>query len=176
MKHFAAILLALAVLVTMLVAGRLPVAAPDAAATGAPGPAATVTAAPPAPAAYDGEAIRIDRDGSGQFHLDVAVNNSPVRVLIDTGADLVALTEDDARKAGVQVSAADYQPILQTASGQGYGAPVKLDRVQIGRAELHDVDAVVVRELAVSLLGQSVLRRIGRVELRGDQIVLEPGG
>ncbi|HEY6870297.1 MAG TPA: TIGR02281 family clan AA aspartic protease, partial [Novosphingobium sp.] len=143
-------------------------------AAAAPGPVATVTPAPAARTADDDEEIRIDRDQSGQFHLDIAVNGASSRFLIDTGADVVALTEDDARRAGIAVSGADYQPILQTASGQGYGARVKLDRVQIGRAELRDVDAVVVRELAVSLLGQSVLRRVGRVELRGDQIVLEP--
>lgn len=177
MKLYAAILLGLAVLATVLFAGRLPVDPPTGVATAAAVPVANVTPAAPAPAPAGtlGETIRIDRDPSGQFHLDAAVDGSATRFLIDTGADVVALTEDDARRAGIAVSTADYQPILQTASGQGYGARVKLDRVQVGQAELRDVDAVVVRELAVSLLGQSVLRRVGRVELRGDQIVIEPG-
>ena len=50
---------------------------------------------------------------------------------------------------------------------------VTLERVQIGDTELRNVGAVVVRDLGVSLLGQTVLARMGRVELKGDRMVIE---
>ncbi len=177
MKQLGSILLGLAVLAVAFGGNRpAPTASPppQPARTDAPRSASPV---PPAGAraAYAGEPIRIDRDSSGQFHLELAVNATPTRFLVDTGADVVALTEGDARRAGIAVDPAAFQPILQTASGQGWGAPIKLERLEIGPTELRDIDAVVVRDLAVSLLGQSVLRRLGRVEMQGDQIVLEPG-
>lgn len=175
MKHVALTVLGLAALAVVFgPGGPAPNAGPDAITT-APA-AAPSSGSTPAGAGYTSEGIRIARDGSGQFHLDLAVNAVPTRFLVDTGADVVALTESDARAAGIPVSSSDYQQILQTASGPGWGMPVRIDRLEIGRAELRDVDAVVARDLAVSLLGQSVLRRVGRVELQGDQITIEPAG
>ena len=58
------------------------------------------------------------------------------------------------------------------ASGEGYGALVTVDRLDLGDIELRNVGAVVVRDLGVSLLGQSVLARFGKLELEGDRMVL----
>ena len=122
----------------------------------------------------DNEALLLRRDGSGQFHLRAAVNGSEIEFLVDTGADMVALTEDEALALNLPVSSADYQPIMQTASGVGYGAPVTLDEIEIGGVVLHDVDAVVVQGLTTNLLGQTVLRKLGGVELKGDKMVIHP--
>ena len=37
---------------------------------------------------------------------------------------------------------------------------------------MHEVDAVVVKGLTVNLLGQSVLRQLGGIELTGDKMVI----
>jgi len=116
----------------------------------------------------------IDRDASGQFHLDVALNGQPTKFLVDTGADAVALTIADAERAGIKVDQSAFQPILQTASGQGWGTLITIDRLELGKTELHNVGAVVVKDLGVSLLGQSVLAQLGKVELKGDKMVLTP--
>lgn len=124
--------------------------------------------------AFTAEGLVLDRDASGQFHLDAAVNGTSTRFLVDTGADSVALTVADAERAGIKVDPDTFQPILQTASGQGWGTLVELERIEVGRTELRNVGAVVVKDLGVSLLGQSVLARMGKVELKGDRMVLEP--
>jgi len=80
----------------------------------------------------------------------------------------------DAERAGLDVNPDSFQPILQTASGQGWGTLVTLDRLQLGETELHNIGAVVVRDLPVSLLGQTVLGQLGKVELKGDRMVLAP--
>lgn len=114
----------------------------------------------------------IERDGGGQFHLSAEVDGQEVRFLVDTGADVVALTMADAGRLGISPDPASFAPILRTASGTGYGAPVRIDRLTIGGHDLSDVDAVVVRGLSVSLLGQSVLRQLGTVTLEGDRLVI----
>ena len=130
--------------------------------------------APSAPhSAFAAEGLVLDRDGSGQFHLDAAVNGEPIRFLVDTGADAVALTVADAERAGIKVDPASFQPILRTASGEGWGTVAEIDAITVGKTELHHVGAVVVKDLGVSLLGQSVLGRLGKVELKGDRMVLE---
>ncbi len=120
----------------------------------------------------DPRVMRLTRDSSGQFHLTAQVNGQDTRFLVDTGADLVALTESDAEELGFNVPEGDFQPIMQTASGVGYGAPVMIDELTLGESTYRDVEAVVVRDLGVNLLGQSVLRRFARVELKGDQLVI----
>jgi len=64
--------------------------------------------------------------------------------------------------------------MMQTASGVGYGAPVTIDSLEVGGQEFRGVPAVVVEGLTVNLLGQSVLRQLGKVELSGDRMVIRP--
>lgn len=131
----------------------------------APAKAASVEAA---------KALTLIRDGSGQFTLRADVNGSEVEFLVDTGADVVALTEAEAEALGVLPDESEFLPTMQTASGTGYGAPVTLDEIEIAGQKLHDVDAVVVKDLGTNLLGQSALRRLGSVELKGDKMVIKP--
>ena len=127
----------------------------------------------PAPAhAASAGMVEIERDGQGQFHLEVDAGGAAVRFLVDTGADVVALTEDDADKLGIRPDASAFRPMLQTASGIGMAAPVQIARLTIGGRDLDDVEAVVVPDLPVSLLGQSALRRLGSVTLRGDRLII----
>jgi aspartyl protease family protein len=120
------------------------------------------------------KAMTLIRDGSGQFTLRADVNGSEVEFLVDTGADVVALTEAEAEALGVLPDESEFEPTMQTASGTGYGAAVTLDEIEIAGQKLHDVEAVVVKDLGTNLLGQSALRRLGSVELKGDKMVIKP--
>ena len=133
-------------------------------------PLALASAAPERQGATD--ALLLRRDRSGQFHLEASVNGLPVEFLVDTGADIVALTEEEAANVGLNVSEGDFQPAMQTASGVGYGAPVKIDDLEVAGEQLHEVDAVVVKGLTVNLLGQSALRKLGSVQLKGDSMII----
>ncbi|MDE2301725.1 MAG: TIGR02281 family clan AA aspartic protease [Sphingomonadales bacterium] len=114
------------------------------------------------------------RDATGHFHVAATVNGGSADFLVDTGADLVALSRDEAQRLGLFVQPEDFHPMLRTASGIAGGARVKIDHLAVAGSELHDVDAVVVDGLAVNLLGQSALRRLGRVEEHGDSMVITP--
>jgi aspartyl protease family protein len=63
---------------------------------------------------------------------------------------------------------------MRTASGTGYGALVRIDRLEVAGRELHDVPAVVMQGLTTNLLGQSALKQLGKVELQGDRMVIKP--
>ena len=138
----------------------------------APVTLASASAKPQRPSASATEALLLQRDSSGQFHLEASVNGAPVEFLVDTGADVVALTEQEALNLGLNVSEGDFQPVMKTASGVGYGAQIKLDELEVAGERLREVDAVVVKGLAVNLLGQSALRKLGSVQLKGDSMII----
>ena len=116
--------------------------------------------------------IRLDRGSSGQFHVDAAVNGQSIPFLIDTGADLVAITIDDARRLGLNIDPSQFQPVGTGAGGALQGQPVMINELSIGGRSLTNVQAVVIDGLGTNLLGQSVLREFGKVELSGDTMVI----
>ena len=134
-------------------------------------PVALASAKPERQSAGTTEALLLERDASGQFHLEASVNGAPVEFLVDTGADIVALTEQEALNLGLNVAESDFQPVMKTASGVGYGAQIKLDEMEVAGERLRDVEAVVVKGLAINLLGQSALRKLGSVQLKGDNMI-----
>lgn len=123
-------------------------------------------------AANRNSGTELQRDGSGQFHLTARVNGEDTEFLVDTGADIVALTVDDARRLGLEVDPNTFVPLLRTASGTGRGTIVQLRNIEVAGHEFRNVSAVVMEGLEVNLLGQSVLRRFGSVELSGDRMVI----
>ncbi|PKB19140.1 clan AA aspartic protease (TIGR02281 family) [Novosphingobium kunmingense] len=121
-----------------------------------------------------GDELVLQRDDTGQFYLTATIGHEDVTFLVDTGADLVALTEETAERLGVLPAEDRFLPLMKTASGTGYGAPIMLDSVEIGGATYRQVEAVVMKGLATDLMGQSVLGRVGALEMTGDSMVIRP--
>lgn len=119
-----------------------------------------------------GQELALTRDGTGQFHVEASVNGQPLPFLIDTGADQVALTIDSARMAGLYIDPTGFGPVAVGASGPIRGTRVTLGRLEVVGRTLEGVDALVLEGLGTNLLGQSVLGRLGAVEMRGDTMVL----
>lgn len=118
------------------------------------------------------DAMVLQRDGTGQFHLTAQVDGQETEFLVDTGADVVALTVDEAQRLGYPVDPESFVPLMQTASGTGNGAIVHLDRMEVAGIEFHDIDAVVLDGLGVNLLGQTILAKLGQVSLEGDRMLI----
>lgn len=146
-------------------------AAPRAAEPDKPAPySATAPAQPASPISINMASRELVRAADGHFYADAMVNGAQVHFLIDTGASMVALTPADAQRAGIALPA-------ERASAHGAGGtieviPVIIERIAIGPLEARDVAGAVARELPISLLGQSFLAQVGRVEISGDRMVL----
>ena len=101
------------------------------------------------------------------------MNSGYVDFLVDTGASAVALTESDARKAGLRPSDLHYNVPISTAGGRNYAARVTLDQVSLGGIMLRDVEALVVKEgLEVSLLGMTWLGQLQEVKATPSALLL----
>jgi aspartyl protease family protein len=120
----------------------------------------------------EASALVIDRDNAGHFTLTAQINGQNTNFLIDTGADAVAITVDEAERLGLPVDPANFEPLLQTASGTGYGTIIEVDELSVAGIELRNIEVVVLDGLETNLLGQPALRRLGKVELHGDRMII----
>jgi aspartyl protease family protein len=130
-------------------------------------PAIAAAIVPPADQASEKPAdplastLRIPADRSGHFLVEGRVNGEPVRFLVDTGATRVALSEADARRAGLHPLATDFMHRVNTAHGSAMTAEATLRSVEVGPIEVREVPALIVdSDLGVSLLGMSFLSRL----------------
>ena len=112
------------------------------------------------------------RRPNGHFYVTAFVNGAPINFVVDTGATTVALSESDARAAGLAFSSEEFEPIARTASGIAQGKAVTLPKVSIEGKDVPEVEAMIIEGADVSLLGQSYLARISGVQMNGDTMVL----
>lgn len=157
MKIALAIVTVAGVAIGLSVPGAKPVPRSPAAAPGNAAPAATV----------------IDRASSGHFLTVANVNDAPIRFVVDTGADTVALTQDDARRAHIAFDPAQFEVIGRGASGAVRGQAVRIAGIDLDGKRVSDVSGVVLAESDVSLLGQSYLRRMNTVSISGDTMRID---
>lgn len=137
-------------------------------------PVAQMAVSAPAPSAP----AHLPKDRDGHYWADAVISSDSggraVRVMVDTGASVVALTRDDARRLGFQLQPADFTGTVITASGQVRAAPVRLDAVSVGSARVERVDALVVETgLPHSLLGMSYLGRLSAFTATPTGLTLE---
>jgi len=116
--------------------------------------------------------ISIERSFDGHFYADAQVNGATVHFLIDTGASGIALSVEDARRAGLAYDVSDAEVIGSGASGAVKGNWVQLNRVELGMKSVSNTPAVILEGGDRSLLGQSFLSKFGSVEIHGNSMYL----
>jgi len=111
-------------------------------------------------AAADRQSVILSADTRGHFFSDGAVNGTPVRFLVDTGATTVALPATDAVRLGIDYRKGEMG-MSSTAGGMVPVYRVRLDTVRLGAIELTGVEGVVLEKgLDIALLGMSFLNRV----------------
>ncbi|APZ98583.1 aspartyl protease [Sphingopyxis sp. QXT-31] len=117
--------------------------------------------------------VRLGRAGDSHFYADANVDGTNIRMMVDSGASVVALTRRDAEAIGIDV---DSLPVAGTARTAGGDVPMRrvvLDSVDIDGIEVRRVEAAVVdADMGVSLLGQSYLAKLDAVNVEGDTMTL----
>ncbi len=110
----------------------------------------------------------------GHFETSVEVNGRSIDVMVDTGATLVALTYEDAERAGLYPKPSDFTHSVSTANGVAKVAPVDIGSISIGGITVRNVRGAITErgKLHRTLLGMSFLGKLSRVEMRKDALVL----
>jgi len=119
-------------------------------------------------AAADTTEVRIDRNAHAQYLTTASINGHLTTVIVDTGANTVALSGAQAAMLGI-----DYHrgtpTRVSTASGVANAYSVQLDSVAVGGVSVPYVLATVVEGdfPTVTLLGMTFLQRVGMREENG---------
>jgi aspartyl protease family protein len=132
------------------------------------------TVAAPKPATL-GSVVEIEAARNGHFNTEADVNGRAIDFMIDTGATMVALSYEDAERAGILLSNSDFTQSVSTANGIARVAPVTIDRISIGDITVRNVPAAVTERgrLKTSLLGMSFLGRLSRFDMRSGRLVMQ---
>lgn len=122
-----------------------------------------------------GAAAQVVKGEDGHYWAQARIDGRAVRVLVDTGASVVALTRADAVRLGVDPEPQAFTGQVQTASGVVRAAPVRLNTVSVAGARVDQVEALVVEQgLEYSLLGMSYLGRLSAFEATPAGLTLRP--
>ena len=117
--------------------------------------------------------VRLGRSGDSHFYANATIDGADVRMMVDSGASIVALTRSDAEAIGIDVDALPIGGNANTAGGLVPVRPVMLDSIDVNGIEVRGVQAAVLdADMGVSLLGQSYLSRLSAVNVEGDTMTL----
>ena len=115
-----------------------------------------------APPAGSTGSMTLFADAGGHFYATATINDrGSTRFIVDTGASMVTMNENDAKRFGINYLQGEPIIIL-TANGSAHAYKVKLDSVRLGNITLLNVDAIIAEssKLNIGLLGMSFLNRV----------------
>jgi aspartyl protease family protein len=105
--------------------------------------------------------LQIRRNEQMQYRTTAEINGRRVEVLVDTGANTVAMNQRQAQRLGIDLEAGRLARV-QTASDVLPARQVTLDSVSVGGIRVETVPAIVIdgEQPATVLLGMSYLRHV----------------
>lgn len=120
------------------------------------------------------EVVTVAADRNGHFFVEPILDGQQIRMVVDTGATVVALTQEDSERIGAKVLPRDFRVQMSTANGIVSGAPVRIGAITIGNVVVRNVEAIVLPKgkLEVSLLGMSFLKRLSGFDIARGQLSL----
>ena len=118
--------------------------------------------------------VAIHRRSDEHSRLTATVEGVRIRFLVGTGANLIALSPEDAQTIGFDINKLRYSLRIQTANGIARLAGVSLGEISVGTIHTRNVRAAARRTgLSKSLLGLTFLDPLSGYEVRGDTMVLK---
>ena len=118
--------------------------------------------------AREEQLVTIVRDAAMQYQTTASINGHSTLVLVDTGANAVAISADKAASMNIDYSAGT-PTIVETAGGRTAAHAITLQSVVVGEIEVNNVPAMVVDGAypTTILLGMSFLRHVKLQEHNG---------
>lgn len=109
----------------------------------------------------------ITADKEGHYFVDGAINEHPVKFLVDTGATLVAIPKSVADSINLK---GRYTVSINVAGGQIEGTLTRINKLSFGNFTLYDVKGVIFSDKAqdsIVLLGINVLAQFSLSQQAG---------
>ncbi len=125
--------------------------------------------------------IKMEKDG-GVYMIPAKVNGLPLKFIFDTGASdvSISLTEAAFMAKNGYLEEGDIKgtSFAQLADGSlTENTQLRIRSIEIGGLTIHDVSATVIHNAdAPLLLGQSAIKRLGKIEFDGDNLYIHASG
>ncbi len=119
--------------------------------------------------------VPVSRNERGEYRVVGSVNGRQVSFMVDTGANVVALSGNDADRLGIDYRRRGALTRVQTAAGLADAWGLTLDRVEISGILVRNVSATVIEgpHPEPALLGMSWLQRVSLREEAGVMYLRE---
>jgi aspartyl protease family protein len=138
---------------------------------------AAIETAPPSASSQSlsGRKVEVRMDARGHFVTDFKLNGRRVTAMVDTGATVVALNRSTARRIGLSLTNADFKYEVQTANGKAKVASAMIDRIEIGRISVENIEAAILEDEALEgvLVGMSFLNRLAKFQVQNGALVMQ---
>ncbi|WED42341.1 retropepsin-like aspartic protease family protein [Legionella cardiaca] len=115
--------------------------------------------------------VSVTPDPQGHYYVDGYINDHPVKFLLDTGATLVAIPENLAKKMNLR---GRYAVTIKTAGGEVTGSLTRLENLSFADFKFQNIKAVIVPtdNDNVVLLGMNVLAQFD-LSQKGKRLILK---
>lgn len=113
--------------------------------------------------------VSVNMDQSGSFRVNGSINGNPANFLVDTGANVVAMSSKQASALGISYQIGETGKVV-TAQGEVDAKNITLTEVSVGGVKAHNVAATVIEGnypveilLGMSFLSQVAMKNEGGV-------------
>lgn len=122
-----------------------------------------------------GKEVRIRMASDGHFWARATINGIPLRMLIDSGATVTALSTDSAARAGLRVRRPAVPMVLRTANGDISAKTAAVDDLRLGDITARNLSVVVSPAFGdTDILGMNFLSRLKSWRVEGSTLILVP--
>lgn len=122
----------------------------------------------------NGNEISIRRQDDGHYWLQLGVNGTPVRFMIDSGATTTAVNANTARETGIEVDTTGYPVFLNTANGRVTAQRGVIQSLMIGTHEIGTHNVVVSEVFGdTNVLGMNFLDSMQSWKVEGNVMTLK---
>ena len=128
----------------------------------------------PAQTVSGGE-TRIPLGSDGHYWITARLNGTRMRLMVDTGATVTAVSGDVAMAAGIEPDPLRPDARVETANGTVAAAPARIDELRFGSVVARDLDAIVLPgEGGPNVLGMNFLTRLKGWRVEDGVLILTP--
>lgn len=129
----------------------------------------------PARGRVEGQEFHLRARDDGHFWVRARINDEAVLFLIDTGASGIVLTEEAAKRVGIDPARLAYDGVAMTANGSVRVGGTRVAKLEVGPIIRTDIRVDVTEgELDTNLLGMAFLRTLGSWRVEGETLIMRP--
>lgn len=122
-----------------------------------------------------GEELRVPMAADGHFWVEVTINGTKRRMLVDSGATVTAVPVNTAKAAGLNITSNPVPVLIRTANGTIAAQNTRAQELRIGNIVARDLGIIVSPAFGdTHVLGMNFLSRLKSWRVEGRTLILVP--